>query len=217
MPPHTGGQAWNESAPRGIGLPGTHSLGDMQSIILPITAAVFAAGVLAALTPYMMDRKRRVPVRLTCPVCQHDIVTEAGNLSPLPLEFVSFVVREDPSAYGLPLSEVRCAGCGVHHIYATDARPPRYLMSNPLSHKSRNSTCAQCHTPLARPAWPRGAYDGRIASAPGFGPQHGLACTRCGAVVCVKCTQEASAGRTKDGSYICARCFRGPLDTVHHF
>jgi hypothetical protein len=165
----------------------------------------------------MMDRKRRTPVRLACPVCQHDIVTELGHLSPLPLEFVSFVVREDPSLYGLPLSEIRCKGCGVHHIYATDVRPPRFLMSNLLSDKARTSTCAQCHAPLARPSWPRGAYDGRLAAAPGFGPQHGLECKRCGAVVCVRCTQEASTGRTKDGSFICARCFRGPLITVHHF
>jgi hypothetical protein len=186
-------------------------------VILAVTAAVFAAGLLAVLTPYMMDRKRREPVRLRCPVCQHEIETDAGSLSPLPLELVAFVVREDPSTYGLPLSEVRCAGCGVHHIYATDARPPRFLMVNPLSQKTRTSTCSQCKAPLERPRWRRGAYDGRLAGAPGLGPHHGLECRRCRAVVCVACTEKASRGRTKDGSYLCARCFRGPLDTVHHF
>lgn len=186
-------------------------------MILPITAAVFAVGVLVVLTPHMMDRKRREPLRLTCPVCQHEIVTEVGQLAPLPLELVSFIVREDPATYGVPLSEVRCCACGVHHIYATDRRPPRYIMPNPLSDKKRTSTCSQCRAPLAKPAWARGLYDGRLDAAPGLEPHHGLECRRCGAVVCVRCTQEASTARTKDGSYICARCFRGPVESVHHF
>jgi hypothetical protein len=196
---------------------GAIDMGELESIILPITAAVFAVGMLAVLTPRMMDRKRRALLRLTCPVCQHEIVAEEGQLTPLPLEMVSFIVREDPSTHGLPLGELRCRNCGVHHVYATHVRPPRYLMPNPLSDKVRTSTCAQCRAPLARPSWPRGMYDGRIAAAPGFGAHHGLECTRCGAVVCVRCTQDASSGRTKDGSYVCPRCFRGPLETVHHF
>jgi hypothetical protein len=192
-------------------------MGGFQGIILPVTAAVFAVGVLAVLTPYMMDRRRRTPLRLRCPVCQHEIETEEGRLTPLSLELVSFVVREDPALYGLPLAEVRCDGCGVDHIFATNVRPPRFLMSNPVSDKVRTSTCSQCRAPLMRPAWTRGAYDGRLTSAPGFGARHGLECRRCGAVTCVSCAEEASRGRTMDGSYICARCFRGPLDTVHHF
>ncbi len=192
-------------------------MADLQSIILPVTLAVFAAGVLVALTPYLVDRKKRVAIHLTCPVCQAEIRTEQGNLTPLPLELVSFVVREDPATYGLPLSEVRCPGCRVYHIYATNTRPPRYLMSNPLSDKTRTSTCCQCRTPLARPSWTRGLYDGRLANAPGLAPQHGLECKRCGAVACIACVEEASRNRTHDGSYFCPRCFRGPMDTVHHF
>jgi hypothetical protein len=182
-----------------------------------VTVAVFATGVLAVLTPYLLDRKKRIPLRLTCPICQHTIQTEQGNLTPLPLEYVAFIVRDDPSAYGLPLAEVTCPGCGASHIYATNTSPPRYLMTNPLSDKVRTSTCSQCHTPLARPSWPRGAYDGKLASAPGLAPNHGLECPRCGAVACVACVEEASRNRTADGSYLCPRCFRGPMDKVHHF
>lgn len=189
----------------------------IHPFVLPITVAVFAVGVLAALTPHLLDRKKRVAIHLTCPVCQYEMQTEQGNLTPLPLELVAFVVREDSATYGLPLSEVCCPKCGVYHIYATDSSPPRYVMSNPLSDKARSSTCSQCRAPLVRPAWPRGAYDGKLSAAPVLSPRHGLACKRCGAVVCVACAEDASRNRTRDGSYFCPRCFRGPLDTVHHF
>jgi hypothetical protein len=53
--------------------------------------------------------------------------------------------------------------------------------------------------------------------APRLDAKHGLICSRCGAVVCVKCCREASQGRTTDNSLRCPRCFRGPIEKFVHF
>jgi len=190
---------------------------DWTDLILPLTLAVFAIGVLAVLTPRMIGSKQSQKIEMMCPICQHPIRSSVGQLSHVAPNEAGFVVRERPHAYGRPLGELRCPSCESSHVYAIDTFPPEFLVTNAISATARKNTCAQCRAPLRPPAWPRGAYDGKPAEAPKLDPKHGLVCGHCGAIVCVQCSQEASRGRTAENVLRCPRCFRSPMEKFHHF
>ena len=190
---------------------------DWSVFVLPATVAAFAVGALLVLTPRLVQPRRERRVEMRCSVCQRPLAARVEELKPLGPQETGFVVRVQPSAYGRVLAELHCPGCESSHIFAIDKVQPEYIASNPVNATSRKNSCAQCAAPLRKPAWPKGAYDGRLAEAKPLEDRHGLVCPRCGAVVCVQCSREASQGRTAPGTFRCLRCFRGPVETVYHF
>ncbi len=192
-------------------------MSDWTALIVPITLAVFAIGVIVVLTPRVVRSKQDQRIAMMCPLCQHPIRSSVGELARLTPNETGFVVRERPEAYGRPLGELHCPSCEASHVYAVDRFPPEFLVTNPISATARKNSCAQCRAPLRAPAWPRGAFDGRLIEAPKLDPKHGLVCGQCGAIVCVQCSQEASRGRTAENVLRCPRCFRVPMVKFHHF
>lgn len=191
-----------------------------ESLILPIAIAVFAASILIVLTPYLLrgNRGHGGPRRtqITCSVCHNELQVHAEDLERITGSDVALIAREYPAAQGRPLGHLRCTKCGAYHVFALDSRPPSFLVTEPFEGIDLYN-CSQCHKALAKPSWPKGQYDNRINEAPGLSPQHGLYCARCKSIVCVQCCREATRGRTKDGSLLCPRCFRGPVTQFHHF
>ena len=113
--------------------------------------------------------------------------------------------------------EYVCPYCEAAHCFSTDERDPVWLGVNLYTPQARTNHCAECRRPLRRPPWRPGVYDGRLAAAPHIPPDVGLVCSKCGAVCCVACCRDVTRKRTKDGSLLCPRCGRGPLETVYHF
>jgi len=190
---------------------------DWTALILPITLAVFAVGVIVVLTPRLLGSKQEQRIEMTCPICQHSLCRRVGELARLTPNETGFVVRERPEAYGRPLGELHCPSCDSSLVYAVDRFPPEHVVTNAFSATARKNTCNQCRAPLHAPAWPEGAFDGKIGNAPGLDEKHGLVCNHCGATVCVQCSKEASRGRTTEGVLRCPRCFRVPLERFLHF
>ncbi len=190
---------------------------DWTVLILPLTIAAFAIGVVVVLTPYIVKSKVTQVIDVPCSVCQRRLSAVVRDLTRLDPADTGFVVRERPGVYGRPLAELRCPSCRASHVYAIDRAPPEFVVTNAISATARLNTCAQCRAPLRKPAWPRGTFDGKLAEVPKLDPKHGLVCGRCAAVVCVECCQEASRGRTAENTLRCPRCFRTPIEKFHHF
>ena len=195
---------------------------EVSALIVPVTIAVAAAGVLVVLTPRLLRGASgttygRGALEMACTVCQQPLVIPADALSKVSGSEMALIVRERPDAHGRALAEYRCPYCEALHIFAMGATQPAWLVTNPYESQAVSNHCAGCRQPLKRPPWPPGQYDGQAESAPGLEARHGLVCPRCGAVCCVACCRDATRNRTSDGSLLCPRCFRGPVNKLHHF
>jgi len=190
---------------------------DWTVLLLPISVAVFAVGVIIELTPRLVRNPRQQLIRFACPICQHTLESAAAKLYKIDAQETGFVVRERPEAYGRPLGELRCPTCKSSHIFAIDTSPATFLVTNAVSATQRANTCNQCRAPLKPAPWPRGTFDGKWAQAPNLDGKFGLICSHCGAVACLTCCQEASRGRTAENVLRCPRCFRIPIEKFAHF
>jgi len=191
-------------------------------LILPITLVFLAIGLLAVLTPrlFRAGTKRHQTqhsAEMACSVCQQTLVIAPADLRPISGAEVALVVRECRSAEGRPLAGYACPYCDAYHVFALDGARPAWLVANPFEPQARANMCIECRKPLKRPSWPRGQFDGQVDAAPGLEPKHGLECSRCASVCCVECCRFVTRGKTEDGSLLCPRCFRGPVEKFHHF
>lgn len=162
-------------------------------------------------------RRRERPFELCCSLCQARSQLVPSELNEVSPAEVALLVSQVPAMVGRPVRDVHCPKCGASHYFGADTDPPTWVAVNIFEPEAKTNLCGQCRKPLVKPPWPEGKYDGRIFDAPGLLARHGLVCKRCGAVSCVECCQSATRNRTEDGSYLCPRCNRGPIETIYHF
>lgn len=197
-------------------------MSDISQLVFPISMAVLAIGVLIVLTPHLLKASGKVSTMRqrfdwSCPICQRELTIEPDQLNEIDGPEVALIVRDRPDVHRRPMADYRCPNCEAYHVFAMDKTPPEWLMANPFEAQRGSTLCSQCRVPLARPTWPQGAFDGRVDEAPGVDAKHGLTCSRCDSVVCLGCCRDATRNRTKDGSLLCPRCHRGPVETFFYF
>jgi len=152
----------------------------------------------------------------TCTYCSKPLVVSKADLAELSRPEVALCVRANPDLAGKELSEYVCPYCEASHCFTREGRRIAWVGANLYSPHAGRARCMDCGKPLRTPPWPPGTYDGRLNEAPALQPDYGLVCSKCHAVVCFGCTQLATRGRTKDGSYVCPRCQRSPVDKTYH-
>jgi hypothetical protein len=195
-----------------------------ELLVYLATGIFLLAGVLLVLggsalrrrLPSRPRRSKHAPLETTCSVCRKPLIFERGELRPLRGEEVGLVVRSHPDIVGRKLGEYTCPYCEAAHCFFIDVRPPQWLGANYAQPQTTSGHCQECRKPLRKPPWPEHAFDGRLQEAPQLAPDLGLICSRCHAVCCVSCCKDATRNRTPDGSFLCPRCFRGPVEAVFH-
>lgn len=194
-------------------------LGSITSPLLITTGfALFGAVlVLARLRRRNRQAADSPDVEMNCSVCQGKLSLQRTDMVRLSAVESALLVSEHPDTLGRKLAEIRCPTCEANHCFLVDVNPPVWISTNSYEPQGKSNHCAQCHKPLVRPSWPAGAYDGQIDLAPGLLPLHGLKCPRCAAACCVDCVKDATRNRTADGSLLCPRCYRGPVNEFYYF
>lgn len=191
---------------------------------LLITVGFALIGVVGVFVGLRWRSRRRsgkapdpVDVEMKCTLCQAELSLRRSDMAPLSSVEAALLVSEYPDTLHRKLAETRCSTCNANHTFVVDLTPPVWICANSFEPGGMSNHCAQCHKPLARPDWPVGAYDGQVDLAPGLKPLHGLKCPRCDAACCVECVKDATRGRTADGSFLCPRCYRGPVNQFYYF
>lgn len=196
-------------------------MADTPSWILLVTisfALLGAAGVLV--WARRRGRAGEVPpprnaVQMPCSVCSHPLVIAREQLVPLSGPEMALVIRSMPGWVKRKLCEYECPHCSAAHVFAVDADPPAYLGTDIYTPHARGNRCMECGKNMARPAWPKGTYDGNLHD-PAVSTDHGLECQFCKSVFCLECAHRVSRQRKKDGTLFCPRCFRSPVVHVFH-
>jgi hypothetical protein len=152
----------------------------------------------------------------TCDNCDHPLVIPPAELVPLKGADKALVVRGHPEWLKHRIAEYDCPYCEAAHCFAVDQRPPLWLGMNMYAPAKSGKRCRECGKALAVPTWTRGAYDGKIDDAPGSLDAFALVCPHCDSPCCVPCTRSFTRKRTADGSLLCPRCGRGPLEKFYH-
>lgn len=193
-------------------------------LVIPVTLLVCGLGLSIVLgfyffaqrSPKRKKSKATSVLDMDCTICHKTLVIDRAGLAvPSPTE-QALVVSSRPSVLGRALGEYRCPYCDALHYFLTDG-PLKWVLANAYEPQMVTNNCKECNTRLKKPGWSMGMYDGAIDDAPDLLPSHGLVCSRCDAVSCVACCRDFTRNRTKDGSLLCPRCGRGPIDRFHHF
>lgn len=192
--------------------------------VIPVTLVVCVLGLSVVVALYLNargQRKRKTSATarvldMDCTVCHKTLVIDRATLTvPTPTE-QALVVSARPSVRGRALGEYRCPYCDSSHYFLTGG-PLKWVLANAYEPQTITNNCRECQTPFKKPGWAMGMYDGEIDRAPDALPAHGLVCSRCDAVSCMSCCQSFTRNRTTDGSLLCPRCGRGPVNRFHHF
>jgi hypothetical protein len=211
-------------------------LAELSTWFFPLLIAVFGMGIVITLTlrarggePAASARRASVPeqsdtgrvpgtkiVQIACTICHKQLVINPVELRPLTPVELALSVRSVPDLAGRKLAEYVCPYCESAHCFNVDRRVPLWVGVNLYSPQTKTARCQECGKRLLPPPWPPGAYDGRLREAPDLHQDYGLVCSRCDAVVCVSCTLNATRNRTKDGSFVCPRCMRTPVNKMYH-
>ncbi|PCJ57735.1 MAG: hypothetical protein COA73_10450 [Candidatus Hydrogenedentota bacterium] len=191
-------------------------------LILPLTLVFAALLIIGLLTPRVLkDTSQRVKkgksFEKSCPTCQKIMTVPRNKIRPLRNVETALVVQIEPNLEQRLMGEFRCPHCESAHIFLLDTTPPHLVISDPGEPQTNTNQCTNCHKPLLKATWPRNEYEGRVLEAPDLQPKHGLICARCDAVCCVECVKDATRNRTKDGSLLCPRCHRAPVDKIYTF
>jgi hypothetical protein len=195
---------------------------DMAGMIFVVLAAFVVAGAMVAASVTYWWRSTHVapseggPHAFTCVTCGTSLSARLEKLRLLSPQERGLIVCEHPHLTGAVLAELVCASCGAAHCFVVRGRKPEYVGTDIFAPQTRTSKCLDCHQTLERPNWQVDTYIGNLSDAP-LRPRIGLICSRCGGVSCVECCRKATRNRTTDGSFLCPRCFRGPVDKVYHF
>ncbi len=150
-----------------------------------------------------------------CSQCQRDMVFSAHDLVPLSPPETALVVSSKPTLVGRKFAEYVCPYCEAAHCFTIDNGEPEWVGVNFYAPQQSSASCAECHKPVEVPPWPKGEYDGRILEAPTLHGDYGLVCPHCHSVCCLGCCEKNSKRRSHDGSLLCPRCFRGPVDVFY--
>lgn len=196
----------------------------MPDWIPPLVCAAIGTAVVVALTLRARANETAASTRgvyatnsiqQPCSVCQKQMVIPPEALVPLKSVEMALCVRIVPALNGRKLAEYTCPYCEAVHCFTVDTRTPEWIGANLYSPQTKGTRCLNCSRPLKVAPWGEGAYDKRLPEAP-LQPDYGLECSKCGAVVCVQCTVDATRGGPTDGAYKCPRCFRLGVDKTFH-
>ena len=197
-----------------------------QELALVIAIATAAAGTGIVVTWALRSRPAasggvsgrpgRNALQMPCTSCNRPLMIGREELVPLSKPEVALCVRVKPELTGKNLAEYVCPYCEASHCLSVTKRGLEWVGANLYSPHRGAARCMDCGKFLRTPPWPKGTYDGRLQEAPNLLPDHGLVCSKCQAIVCVDCTQRATRNRTKDGTFVCPRCFRSPVDKTYH-
>ena len=197
---------------------------DWDAIVFPVTAICAVAGAAAVFlwarsgaSARPSKRRPSGPVQeIECSECHRILVFNPLQLQPLiPVE-KGLAVRSRPKLVGLPLAEYVCPFCAAAHCFSLEKKKPVWVGVNLYEAQEKSANCFECRVTLRRPAWPRGAYDGRVNEAPAVFPDHGMVCGRCNAVCCHGCCEETAHRRGEDSSLYCPRCMRKGITAFFH-
>lgn len=161
-------------------------------------------------------RNRDGSFNTACAVCGARADVRPESLARLSAAEKALVVRERPEAIGKNLVEFVCPECDAAHCFSLGRASMQLIGVNLYEGQHFQVQCKECRKPLEPPPWPLGAYDGAVNEAPGELDDFGLQCPFCGAVTCVACCRTTTRNRTGDGSLLCPRCYRGPLERFYH-
>jgi hypothetical protein len=195
---------------------------DNPQLILPFIGLAVAILGMMVLAPRVLSeqansRTKRKGYSHTCPNCSYPIQITRESLRKLDLNESALVIRDFPNAPQHELAEKRCPSCKAILSFRTDEWPPVFLTFTLIDSGGISHNCPNCRAHLDKPGFPIGAYDGDNEALCKLPRKHGLTCSRCDAACCVECVLKASLNRPGDGSLLCPRCFRGPVDKVHHY
>ena len=191
------------------------------NLLIPIAGLALAVVAMLVVAPRMAKENKdrannKRTYTYTCPDCQQPIHITPNGLRPLDPADAGMIIRLAPDAPQYHLGDVRCLSCKSTLTFRTDQWPPGFITMNATEgHVSKNS-CTQCRKPFRKPEFPPGAYDGDADALKRLPHDIGLICSRCGSLDCVACVVDATRNRTADGSLLCPRCYRGPVDKVHY-
>ena len=153
---------------------------------------------------------------IVCEHCDNALAPAVAELVTLKGSDVALAVRAAPSVQGLTLYEYVCPHCEAVHCFASRGQRLEWIGVNLWDTQQKSAHCYECHGAVARPDWPRGAYDGRLNEIPDVPENLGLVCGKCQAMCCLACCRRFTRGRTADGEYLCPRCARPPMNRVFH-
>lgn len=196
------------------------SLGDY---VVPITVAFAMIGLFFVLGMTYIERRKRSggsradAIEMECTACHKMLVIHQNDLTRLSPQETGLIVAAHRLDSGPRLSEYRCPYCKASHTFNIDARPPLWICADSFEPGHAGNHCVNCHKELAKPHWPPNTFEVNVATAPQLQDNHGLVCSRCGAVNCAACVIDVTRNRTTDGTLKCPRCFRSPVNKVHHF
>lgn len=162
------------------------------------------------------NRNRDGSFHAVCAVCAAAAEVRADALVRLSSAEKALVVRENPSALGKDLLEYICPHCDASHCFSADRGSVELIGVNLYEGQQFQVLCKECRKTLESPPWPAGTYDGRLREAPGDISSLGVVCPFCGATSCVGCCTSITRNRTGDGSLLCPRCYRGPVERFFH-
>ena len=130
---------------------------------------------------------------------------------------MALAVRMHPDLVGRPLAESVCPRCEAAHCFAVDETPPAWIGVNLYEPQAPASRCVNCGKTLTKPDRDHVTVRKGSGVAEGLEPGVGLKCSRCQSVCCVTCCQLFTRNRTQDGSLLCPRCTRGPVEEIFYF
>jgi DNA-directed RNA polymerase subunit RPC12/RpoP len=192
-----------------------------ESLLVLLGTTVILAFLLAFLTPRLLTEKKnlegeKVVVKSKCPICQCQLNIKRKEFRTLPALEMGMVVQQRPDMHNHPLSEYRCRQCSAALIFYMGDDQPQFVLSNVGENQKEGTQCTECHSRLLKPDWDRHTYTDNFLDAP-LQSEHGLICSRCNAVCCLGCVKDATRNRTDDGSFLCPRCHRGPVEEIFYF
>lgn len=161
-------------------------------------------------------RNRDGSFQMVCAVCAAATEVRPDGLVRLSSAEKALVVREKPAALGRDLVEYVCPQCDASHCFSAGRNAMELMGVNLYEGQQFQVMCKECRRPLEAPPWPAGSFDGRVNEAPGDVGALGLVCPFCGASSCVTCCRTSTRNRTGDGSLLCPRCYRGPIERFFH-
>lgn len=189
----------------------------------PAGVAMAGIAVVAALTvrarnrsePESSGRPRRGAVEIICSACGHNLIIAPDQLTPLPAVEVALVARAEPKAASRKLAEYLCPHCESAHCFLVDTKPPTWLGANLYEPQTATAHCQECGVLLKPAPWQAGANQEPLPETSWLEADHGLVCPYCKTRVCVQCARINTRKRTPDGSFMCPRCRRFPVDTLY--
>jgi hypothetical protein len=153
---------------------------------------------------------------MTCNICQHELVVAVADLQPVTGTDVGLAVRAEPKVAGRKLADYSCPYCEATTV-SSSTRPLRNGSASTFIRRKPAARCVwnaanRCNARRGRRANTKAGH----SKPPNVSPDYGLVCARCGATCCVACVKSATRNRTTDGSLLCPRCRRAPVDAYFY-